>query len=118
MTYYHNMGALRGNKFYLTELKFIKLTRYKITQATYYVDKQMFYFNFAEDNFAIVRVFPLEDYYKLDPDNKMETYRFGILYINEEDKFQMKEIDTAFVIVGYILSLESYVTAFFNSSFI
>ena len=43
-----------------------------------------------------VRVFPLEDYYKLDPDNKMETYRFGILYINEEDKFQMKEIDNAF----------------------
>ena len=66
------------------------------TEATYYVNKQMFYFNFAEDNSAIVRVFPLEDYYKLDPDNKMETYRFGILYINEEDKFQMQEIDTAF----------------------
>jgi len=65
-------------------------------ESTYYVDKQMFYFNFAEDNSAIVRVFPLEDYYKLDPDNKMETYRFGILYINEEDKFQMQEIDTAF----------------------
>ena len=66
------------------------------TEATYYVDKQMFYFNFAEDNSAIVRVFPLEDYYKLDPDNKMETYRFGIIYINEEDKFKMQEIDTAF----------------------
>ena len=66
------------------------------TEATYYVDKQMFYFNFAEDNSAIVRVFPLEDYYKLDPDNKMETYEFGIIYIREEDKFQMKEIDTAF----------------------
>ena len=66
------------------------------TEATYYVDKQMFYFNFAEDNSAIVRVFPLEDYYKLDPDNKMETYKFGIIYINEEDKFQMQEIDTTF----------------------
>lgn len=66
------------------------------TEATYYVDNQMFYFNFTEDNSAIVRVFPLEDYYKLDPDNKMETYRFGIIYINEEDKFQMQEIDTAF----------------------
>lgn len=66
------------------------------TEATYYVQSQMFYFNFAEDNSAIVRVFPLEDYYKLDPDNTMETYRFGILYINEEDKFQMQEIDTAF----------------------
>ena len=66
------------------------------TEATYYVDKQMFYFNFVEDNSAIVRVFPLEDYYKLDPDNKMETYEFGIIYIREEDKFQMQEIDTAF----------------------
>ena len=66
------------------------------TEATYYVQKQMFYFNFVENNSAIVRVFPLEDYYKLDPYNKMETYRFGIIYINEEDKFQMQEIDTAF----------------------
>ena len=66
------------------------------TEATYYVDKQVFYFNFAEDNCAIVRVFPLKDYYKLDPDNKMKTYEFGIIYIKEEDKFQMQEIDTAF----------------------
>ncbi len=66
------------------------------TEATYYVDKQVFYFNFKEDNSAIVRVFPLKDYYKLDPDNKMETYEFGIIYIREEDKFQMQEIDSAF----------------------
>ena len=66
------------------------------TEATYYVQKQMFYFNFVEDNSAIVRVFPLEDYYKLNPDNKMEEYQFGILYINEEDRFEMQDIDTAF----------------------
>ena len=66
------------------------------TEATYYVEKQVFYFNFKEDNSAIVRVFPLKDYYKLDPDNKMETYEFGIIYIREEDKFQMQEFDTAF----------------------
>lgn len=66
------------------------------TEATYYVQKQMFYFNFVEDNSAIVRVFPLEDYYKLDPNNKMQEYQFGILYINEEDRFEMQDIDTAF----------------------
>ena len=66
------------------------------TEATYYVQDQVFYFNFKGDNSAIVRVFPLKDYYKLDPDNKMETYEFGIIYINEDDKFQMQEIDTAF----------------------
>ena len=71
------------------------------TEAIYFVDRQMFYFNFAEDNSAIVRVFPLEDYYKLDPNGKMETYRFGIIYINEEDKFQMQEIDTAFDYIPY-----------------
>ena len=63
------------------------------TEAIYYVDKQMFYFNFAEDNSAIVRVFPLEDYYKLDPDNKMETYRFGIIYIDGEDEFRIEDIE-------------------------
>ena len=56
----------------------------------------MFYFNFVEDNSVIVRVFPLEDYYKLDSHNKMEIYKFGILYISEEDNFQMQEIDAAF----------------------
>ncbi|MBO6243071.1 MAG: recombinase family protein [Clostridia bacterium] len=66
------------------------------TEATYYLDKQVFYFNFMKDNSAIVRVFPLKDYYKLDPDSKMKTYEFGIIYIREEDKFKLKEIDSAF----------------------
>ena len=66
------------------------------TEATYYLDKQVFYFNFTEENSAIVRVFPLKDYYKVDPNCKMKTYEFGIIYIREEDKFQMKEIDSAF----------------------
>ena len=66
------------------------------TEAIYYVKDQVFYFNFNEDNSAIVRVFPLKDYYKIDPDNKMETYEFGIIYIKDEDKFLMKEVDSAF----------------------
>ncbi len=65
-------------------------------EATYYIDRQMFYFNFAENNSAIVRVFPLQDYYKLDPEGKMPTYEFGIIYINKEDKFQMQDINSAF----------------------
>ena len=31
-----------------------------------------------------------------EAENKMEKYRFGILYINDEDKFEMQDIDTAF----------------------
>lgn len=65
------------------------------TEAIYYLQEQVFYFNFVEDNSAIVRVFPLEDYYKLDPDNKMEEYRFGIIYINGDDydDFEITEAD-------------------------
>ena len=100
------LGNVLGNvRFsnYLAEEEFgeiiLRLQQYydvHFTEATYYVQNQMFYFNFVEDNSVIVRVFPLENYYKLDPDNKMETYKFGILYINEEDNFQMQEIDAAF----------------------
>ncbi len=96
------LGSVRFSN-YLPEKEFgeiiMRLRQYydvHYTEATYYVDKQVFYFNFKENNSAIVRVFPLEDYYNLDPNNKMETYRFGIIYINEEDKFRMQEIDTAF----------------------
>ena len=96
------LGNVRFSN-YLSEEEFgeiiLRLQQYydvHFTEATYYVQNQMFYFNFVEDNSVIVRVFPLEDYYKLDPDNKMETYKFGIIYINEEDNFQMQEIDTAF----------------------
>ena len=96
------LGNIRFNN-YLPEEEvgeiIMRLKQYydvRYTEATYYVDKQVFYFNFVEDNSAIVRVFPLKDYYKLDPDNKMETYEFGIIYIREEDKFQMQEIDSAF----------------------
>ena len=96
------LGNIRFSN-YLSEEEFgeiiMRLRQYYdvgYTEATYYLDKQVFYFNFTEDNTAIVRVFPLKDYYKLDPDNKMETYEFGIIYIREKDKFQMQEINTAF----------------------
>lgn len=96
------VGNIRFSN-YLSEEEFgeiiMRLRQYydvAYTEATYYLDKQMFYFNFVEDNCAIVRVFPLKDYYKLDPDCKMKTYEFGIIYIREEDKFQMQQIDSAF----------------------
>ena len=76
------VGNIRFSN-YLSEEEFgkviMRLRQYYdvgYTEATYYLDKQMFYFNFVEDNSAIVRVFPLKDYYKLDPDCKMKTYEF------------------------------------------
>ncbi len=65
-------------------------------EATYYVEDRVFYFNFLKDNRAIVRIFPMEDYCKIDPDIKMKEYRYGIIYIRETDEFQMQDIDSAF----------------------
>ena len=96
------LGSVRFSN-YLPEAEvgeiIMRLRQYydvSFTEATYYVDKQMFYFNFAENNSAIVRGFPLKDYYKLDSDGKMPTYEFGIIYMNEEDKFQIQDIKSAF----------------------
>ena len=93
------LGSVRFSN-YLPEEEFgeviMRLRQYydvHFTEATYYLQKQMFYFNFAENNSAIVRVFPLEDYYKLDPDNKMEEYRFGIIYIDGDDEFRVEDIE-------------------------
>ena len=93
------LGSVRFSN-YLPEEEFgeiiMRLQQYydvHYTEATYYLQKQMFYFNFAENNSAIVRVFPLEDYYKLDPDNKMEEYRFGIIYIDGDDEFRVENIE-------------------------
>ena len=77
----HNLGLLKN--YY----------NVSYTEAIYYVKDQVFYFNFVEDNSAIVRVFPLEDYYKLDPDNKMKEYRFGIIYIDGDDEFKVENIE-------------------------
>lgn len=65
-------------------------------EATYYVENRIFYFNFIHDDRAIVRVFPMEDYAKIDPDIKMKEYKYGIIYIRGKDEFQMQDINTAF----------------------
>ena len=38
----------------------------------------------------------VEDYCKIDPDIKMKEYKYGILYIREENEFRPVEIDAAF----------------------
>ena len=65
-------------------------------EATYNVKNQVFYFNFIEDNKALVRVFPLEDYRKIDPDMKMETYNLGVLYVKEDDGTLLEHVDDVF----------------------
>ena len=65
-------------------------------EAIYYVQDKVFYFDYVRDNRAIIRIFPMEDYCKIDPDMKMKEYRYGIIYIRGRDEFLMQEIDSAF----------------------
>lgn len=65
-------------------------------EAIYYVQDKVFYFDYVRDNRAIIRIFPMEDYCKIDPDMKMKEYRYGIIYIRGRDEFLMQDIDSAF----------------------
>ena len=65
-------------------------------EAIYYVEDKVFYFDYVRDNRAIIRIFPMEDYCKIDPDMKMKEYRYGIIYICGRDEFLMQDIDSAF----------------------
>ena len=65
-------------------------------EAIYYVEDKVFYFDYVRDNRAIIRIFPMKDYCKIDPDMKMKEYRYGIIYIRGRDEFLMQDIDSAF----------------------
>ena len=65
-------------------------------EAIYYVEDRVFYFDFMRDDRAIIRVFPLEDYCKIDPYIKLKEQRYGIIYIRGKDEFQMQDINSAF----------------------
>ena len=65
-------------------------------EATYTVKDNVFYFDFIEDKKTIVRVFPLEDYRKIDPDEKMETYNLGVLYVKEDNGTLLENEDDVF----------------------
>lgn len=65
-------------------------------EAIYYVEDKVFYFDYVRDNRAIIRIFPMEDYCKIDHDMKIKEYRYGIIYIRGRDEFLMQDIDSAF----------------------
>ncbi len=65
-------------------------------QATYNTEKSVFYFNVNKDSQAIVRVFPMEDYRKIDPDMKMKEYDLGVLYINKDDGTILEDEEAVF----------------------
>ena len=65
-------------------------------QATYNTKYQVFFFPVCEENQAIVRVFPMEDYRKIDPNMEMEEYDLGVLYIKHDDGTLLEDEDAVF----------------------
>ena len=65
-------------------------------EATYNIKNKVFYFNFTEDDKAIVRVFPLEDYRKIDPDMKLDNYNLGVLYVKNDNGTLLEDKDDVF----------------------
>lgn len=68
-------------------------------EATYSVKDKVFYFNFLEDKKTIVRVFPLENYRNIDPDEKMDTYNIGVLYVKEDNGTLLENEDDVFKLI-------------------
>lgn len=95
--FFNTLGLIRFSEFLSEEEAeevIIRLYHYyhvSYTEATYFVKDQAFFFDFLSDDSAIVRVFPLEDYFKKDPECKMEEYKFGIVYIKGKEIIRAKE---------------------------
>lgn len=68
-------------------------------EATYSVKDKVFYFNFLEDKKTIVIVFLLEDYRMIAPDEKMDTYNLGVLYVKEDNGTLLEHVDDLFKLI-------------------
>lgn len=68
-------------------------------EATYSVKDKVFYFNFLEDKKTIVRVFSLEDYRMIAPEEKMDTYNLGVLYVKEDNGTLLEHVDDLFKLI-------------------
>ena len=65
-------------------------------QADYYVQDQVFRFDLDENKSTIVRVFPMKDYKKIDPDNKKDIHDYGVLYVNKNNELYKMNEDVVF----------------------
>ena len=64
-------------------------------EATYYYDNKVFYFNDYK-NRNIVRIFPIEDYKKMD---KLDRLQLGVIYINDGEKTLLENKDELFTTI-------------------
>ena len=61
-------------------------------EATYYYNNKVMFFNGWEER-RIVRIFPLEDYRKMD---KLEQIQLGVIYVKDGDKSVLENEEDVF----------------------
>ena len=97
----NRIGALRSSE-YLPEEKvaehILRLRQFYDVgyyEATYYTKLKVFWFDYS-DTKTIVRIFPLEDYRKIDPDVKLDKYKYGIIYTSEDRNTYLENEEDVF----------------------
>ncbi|MBP3635771.1 MAG: recombinase family protein [Bacilli bacterium] len=64
-------------------------------EATYYYDNKVMFFNDYQ-NRNIVRIFPIEDYRKMD---KLDRIELGVIYINNDEKYLIENNEDLFTTI-------------------
>ena len=77
----------------------------KFYEATYNLKQQVFRFR-TYFNKTIVRTFPMEDYKKLDPNQELEDYNLGVIYIENNDDTLLENKEDVFNYIPDEVELE------------
>lgn len=73
-------------------------------EATYYYNDKVMFFNGYEER-RIVRIFPLEDYRKMD---KLEQLKLGVIYVNEGDKSILENEEEVLEYIPPVVNFTEY----------
>jgi len=73
-------------------------------EATYYYNNKVMFFNGYEER-RIVRIFPLEDYRKMD---KIEQLKLGVIYVKDGDKSILEDEENVFEYIPPVVNSTEY----------
>lgn len=113
----HKKGCLRFSKYLEPEkvsniiCRLMNFYEVGYTNAEYSTQEHLFYlYNLNEK--AIIRIFPLEDYKKIDPDVKLDTYKIGVIYIPDTTQSFKPSLENDIVFKGIGKNKTSYYTRY------
>ncbi len=73
-------------------------------EATYYYQDKVMFFNYHNER-RIVRIFPLEDYKKMD---KLEQLKLGVIYVKDGDKAILENEEEVFEYLPPVVNSTEY----------